>query len=291
IQKLVISGGNFKPDTLKPKEVVSLLLDDEEIEQKYRQRTEERRHLEDMREMDRKRKYIAACTSKASASMHEAKRKPDSQESGFSEHMSHDSTPSSPRNTENSPELTLTQPDEVADSDFLDIEGDIPGTSKLSGYGVYGGTSKSRTPGRGTSKRGRPRGSRRVSALGRFNTSSSVSSTHSSVPDSGLDSSSIPSSPSILSYDTSTHSTSYTQQMPSTSHANNPTVRRGPGRPRLKPSGPSNTGTRGTYRPRKPARPLPVPLPSDSASVGSSNATASTSYSTYLYNFSEQSES
>lgn len=32
IQRMVISGGNFKPDTLKPKEVVSLLLDDEEIE-------------------------------------------------------------------------------------------------------------------------------------------------------------------------------------------------------------------------------------------------------------------
>jgi hypothetical protein len=31
---MVISGGNFKPDTLKPKEVVSLLLDDEEIEKK-----------------------------------------------------------------------------------------------------------------------------------------------------------------------------------------------------------------------------------------------------------------
>lgn len=31
---MVISGGNFKPDTLKPKEVVSLLLDDEEIEHK-----------------------------------------------------------------------------------------------------------------------------------------------------------------------------------------------------------------------------------------------------------------
>ena len=31
---MVISGGNFKPDTLKPKEVVSLLLDDEEIERK-----------------------------------------------------------------------------------------------------------------------------------------------------------------------------------------------------------------------------------------------------------------
>jgi hypothetical protein len=34
IQRMVISGGNFKPDTLKPKEVVSLLLDDEEIEKK-----------------------------------------------------------------------------------------------------------------------------------------------------------------------------------------------------------------------------------------------------------------
>lgn len=31
---MVISGGNFKPDTLKPKEMVSLLLDDEEIEKK-----------------------------------------------------------------------------------------------------------------------------------------------------------------------------------------------------------------------------------------------------------------
>lgn len=31
---MVISGEQFKPDTLKPKEVVSLLLDDEEIESK-----------------------------------------------------------------------------------------------------------------------------------------------------------------------------------------------------------------------------------------------------------------
>lgn len=31
---MVISGEQFKPDTLKPKEVVSLLLDDEEIEHK-----------------------------------------------------------------------------------------------------------------------------------------------------------------------------------------------------------------------------------------------------------------
>lgn len=32
IQKMVISGGDFKPDTLKTKEMVSLLLDDEEME-------------------------------------------------------------------------------------------------------------------------------------------------------------------------------------------------------------------------------------------------------------------
>lgn len=74
---MVISGGNFKPDTLKPKEVVSLLLDDEEIEQKCkksifvfkkfienvfidRQKTEERKHQEDLREMDRKRKQMMA---------------------------------------------------------------------------------------------------------------------------------------------------------------------------------------------------------------------------------------
>ncbi|KAJ8686508.1 hypothetical protein QAD02_022302 [Eretmocerus hayati] len=50
IQRMVISGGNFKPDTLKPKEVVSLLLDDEEIEAKYSQRSEERRqHAEEAR--------------------------------------------------------------------------------------------------------------------------------------------------------------------------------------------------------------------------------------------------
>ena len=31
---MVISGGNFRPDVLRPKEVVSLLLDDDEMEKK-----------------------------------------------------------------------------------------------------------------------------------------------------------------------------------------------------------------------------------------------------------------
>ncbi|XP_069493608.1 chromatin-remodeling ATPase INO80 [Ambystoma mexicanum] len=57
IQRMVISGGNFKPDTLKPKEVVSLLLDDEELEKKLRLRQDEKRHQEETnRVKERKRK-------------------------------------------------------------------------------------------------------------------------------------------------------------------------------------------------------------------------------------------
>eukprot|EP00118_Oscarella_pearsei_P010599 m.66004 g.66004 ORF g.66004 m.66004 type:complete len:81 (+) comp35354_c0_seq4:4260-4502(+) len=38
---MVISGGHFKPDALKPKEVVSLLLDDAEMENKFLQKQAE----------------------------------------------------------------------------------------------------------------------------------------------------------------------------------------------------------------------------------------------------------
>ncbi|XP_042901468.1 chromatin-remodeling ATPase INO80 isoform X1 [Parasteatoda tepidariorum] len=55
IQRMVISGGNFKPDTLKPKEVVSLLLDDDELEKKFRLRQEERKQLEKIN-LEKKRK-------------------------------------------------------------------------------------------------------------------------------------------------------------------------------------------------------------------------------------------
>ena len=43
IQRMVISGGSFRPDTLKATEVVSLLLDDEELERRFRQKQEERK--------------------------------------------------------------------------------------------------------------------------------------------------------------------------------------------------------------------------------------------------------
>lgn len=44
-------------------------------------------------------------------------------------------------------------------------------------------------------------------------------------------------------------------------------VRRGPGRPRLKPSGPANQGNRITHKYRKPIGPLVVPLGSSPAAT------------------------
>ncbi|CAG4955092.1 unnamed protein product [Parnassius apollo] len=76
IQRMVISGGNFKPDTLKPKEVVSLLLDDEEIELKYRQKSEEKKLME---ERERKRKLGILSPQAAPV---EAKRSRESSEPG-----------------------------------------------------------------------------------------------------------------------------------------------------------------------------------------------------------------
>ncbi|XP_055340883.1 chromatin-remodeling ATPase INO80-like [Paramacrobiotus metropolitanus] len=46
IQRMVISGGDYRPDTLRPTEVVSLLLDDEEIRSRLRQRESEGRPKE-----------------------------------------------------------------------------------------------------------------------------------------------------------------------------------------------------------------------------------------------------
>ncbi|XP_039260752.2 chromatin-remodeling ATPase INO80-like [Styela clava] len=43
IQRMVIAGGSFKPDALKPKEVVSLLLDDEQLMQKLKMKRDENR--------------------------------------------------------------------------------------------------------------------------------------------------------------------------------------------------------------------------------------------------------
>ncbi|CAB3990408.1 DNA helicase INO80-like [Paramuricea clavata] len=56
IQKMVISGGQFKPDALKPKEVVSLLLDDAEMECKFIQKQAEKKADDQKKRRERKRK-------------------------------------------------------------------------------------------------------------------------------------------------------------------------------------------------------------------------------------------
>lgn len=59
---MVISGGHFKPDALKPKEVVSLLLDDAEMECKFIQKQAEKKADEQKRRRERKRKQTEVTT-------------------------------------------------------------------------------------------------------------------------------------------------------------------------------------------------------------------------------------
>ncbi|EFA10951.2 chromatin-remodeling ATPase INO80 [Tribolium castaneum] len=278
IQKLVISGGNFKPDTLKPKEVVSLLLDDAElIHRSEKLRVDFNKTKDEDKELEKKRKHMLAF--KTIPAVPELKKtKSDSSQETYIEDWSStlDSGPSSPHSA-NSPDV-LT--DDMAESGYG--EEDSPITNKYTVYNVYGSTVKPRIPGRGGSRRGRPRGSRRMSSLGRTNSSISSTSTNGE-NEYSTNSQSTLASPTSNNY----------LNVPlgaSGSQSPNLAIRRGPGRPRLKPTGPPNTGSRGTYRPRKPARPLPVPLPSDGSNVScsTSGASATPSYSTYLYDLPDQ---
>ncbi|XP_026735915.1 chromatin-remodeling ATPase INO80, partial [Trichoplusia ni] len=128
IQRMVISGGNFKPDTLKPKEVVSLLLDDEEIELKYRQKSEEKKLME---ERERKRKMGILPPVQAPATI-EAKRPRDSA-----------SEPGSPLQVDDDDKLVVDVP---------------PSPSPLPSY--------SSTPAVGSSSAAGPSGSGRAGAWG-----------------------------------------------------------------------------------------------------------------------------
>jgi len=59
IQNIVISGGQFRPDALRPKEVVSLLLDDDEMEAKLKQKQLEKQLNDEMgKRPGRKRKPV-----------------------------------------------------------------------------------------------------------------------------------------------------------------------------------------------------------------------------------------
>ncbi|XP_058466733.1 chromatin-remodeling ATPase INO80 [Malaya genurostris] len=228
IQRMVISGANFKPDTLKPKEVVSLLLDDEEIELKYRQKTEERKFaVEDLlkndKDRDRKRKANSVLSKVMDLKRPKADSLLDADDLAFLESGVPSSTASEQSNTSENMKLTNAFGKDDSSNDEMITECDIASASHTPvSYSTYDEMIKQRKRLRG-SKRGRPRGSRR-SCLTDMQSSSSV--------------------------------TRIIQHLPQ--------VKRGPGRPRLKFSGPNNQGYRGhnrlVPRPRKSIGPLVVPL-------------------------------
>ncbi|XP_050471357.1 chromatin-remodeling ATPase INO80 [Bombus huntii] len=344
IQRMVISGGNFKPDTLKPKEVVSLLLDDEEIEAKYSQRSEERKqHAEDTRlesnlyhkERDRKRKLTALpvksdvkkpCLSDANGDKIGDIVQANSNEStlvsgGVPSYQINNhqqildnaddySVPTSPVKSE----------DETSnDGLVVDVDGPVgvsSGDSRQSRAGQFadpgkvnrldhhmsfssGSSVRMRPTIRGTSKRGRPRGSRRGGPVG--GKGRGLLLLH--PPSKGLGGS--PQSPVSLSPTSSgtanDHALQHGVQGTSVSTEGDgpssvsplgsvgtlghlpgrggaPTIRRGPGRPRLRPTGPGHQGyrTTGHHHGRKVQRPLPVPLRSQQtiASVNQQKSSA-----------------
>ncbi|EFN75626.1 Putative DNA helicase Ino80 [Harpegnathos saltator] len=215
IQRMVISGGNFKPDTLKPKEVVSLLLDDEEIEAKYSQRSEERKQqrAEEARlesnlqhkEKDRKRKLTALpvksdakkpCLADANGdknndavqiNVNEPKPAANPIQSQHQnnhhqqqlENADNYSTPTSPAKSEDETSneglvVDVDGPVAVSGSDARQARagnvqfGEPSKVARLGhhfAFGVNAG-ARMRQSVRGASKRGRPRGSRRGGPIG-----------------------------------------------------------------------------------------------------------------------------
>ncbi|XP_044741510.1 chromatin-remodeling ATPase INO80 [Chrysoperla carnea] len=281
IQRMVISGGNFKPDTLKPKEVVSLLLDDEEIEMKYKQKAEERKNWEEVRERkerDRKRKqlimsnpYMGGEDQNGTPPSKRIKEEwPNTPGGGTPSTTSGVFTPesrseiSSPVQIEENTSLVQTNGhDDSSNDGLLDVETPVHSSqTNLLFNSPYG----NKRVVRGGTRRGRPRGSRRGGGSG------SKGREVVTTPTSGVDSDTSvgnngSSSESVLMIDDTGESKSMQP------------IRRGPGRPRLKPVGPGNQGTRGVVRPRKPVRPLPVPL-RPQAIASTSNSTNSTSTTT-----------
>merc|ERR1740128_447002 len=232
IQKLVISGGSFKPDTLKPTEVISLLLDNEEIERKYRQRQAERKQIENEREAERKRKYMGGTT----ATVSDAKRICLNTPTSAAEY-----TPAvSPTLTERSSHSGFKF-DEASNDGSLVVDDDGPMDS--SGVGRFTplipGRQRQR-PGRGTGRRGRPPGS------GKRSRGSSGSSRDAIPAKSNPDSEVGFLSPEMnRSSDTQLDLSFNGDDTPSLDPSpTSGSVRRKPGRPRLKPVGPAHQGSR-----------------------------------------------
>lgn len=184
IQRMVISGGNFKPDTLKPKEVVSLLLDDAELERKFRQRQEERKQLEDTLEKPKERKRRSDkgekrgprkkrlvehnVTTSAPPAVVTAPTPPPvlpSSQQDSESVVSLDSIPPSPYSERSLSSVAVAQDDDSSDGPLIVDDGSpsstpVPplNTAVDSPGAPSPGSKKSRGTGR---SRGRPRGSTR----------------------------------------------------------------------------------------------------------------------------------
>ncbi|KAK2584287.1 hypothetical protein KPH14_006689 [Odynerus spinipes] len=328
IQRMVISGGNFKPDTLKPKEVVSLLLDDEEIEAKYSQRSEERKpHAEETRlesnlyhkERDRKRKLTTLpvkddskrpCLMDANGdrvgdnSQVNSNDNKQSTDAIQTHHQNNHQQQVDVSDDHSAPASPVKSEDETSNEGLVvDVDGPVTGSnvdSRQSGVNQFGEPGKVSRLGhnfvmsggvsgrirpsvRGTSKRGRPRGSRRggpVGGKGRglflLHSSSKGTGTQSQSSSTSVNSGSSQGDQS-LQHGTQGSTGSTDGDGPSTVGPLGPlgtmgpvagrggttTIRRGPGRPRLRPSGPGHQGYRiptTHHHGKKVQRPLPVPL-------------------------------
>ncbi|GAB6031698.1 hypothetical protein CHUAL_009450 [Chamberlinius hualienensis] len=190
IQRMVISGGNFKPDTLKPTEVVSLLLDDDELERKFRQRQAERK-LQDDQTKDRVEKRRKREKPNGDNSKRGRTKKPRLEENvtipanqDTESVVSVDSVPPSPSPSEKSFSSAPIPQDETSNEDSLVVDDGLPiitpspiSTSTpttnltVSKKGSKAGNGAGKSPGSTPTGRGRGRpkgtcGSKRTSGRG-----------------------------------------------------------------------------------------------------------------------------
>lgn len=159
IQRMVISGGHFKPDQLKPKEVVSLLLDDDEIETRYRQKKGEVKKVDDFSSIKLHREPSPVKKRKTFNLSKETKKQKldlllDAEDLAFLEA----GIPSSPASEQShgsklaGSSVGVNNDEDSSNEGLVVDEG--PSTSK-----IYGDCKKKRNPQRAGNRRpGRPRG-------------------------------------------------------------------------------------------------------------------------------------
>lgn len=159
IQRMVISGGTYRPDVLKPKEVVSLLIDDEEMERKLLQKAEEKGTTKDEtnkdREKKRKREYIKKKDSKKSK--HEDVKETNITIPADTESQASFDSVSVPA----SPQSVMSYGSEMTQQSGIAVDDSSNDALVIVDDPLLGGSTQALTTPtkRGTGKRGRPKGS------------------------------------------------------------------------------------------------------------------------------------